>query len=131
MGNFQDRNLAVARSFYGAGPAATDEERRGFFATDFTWHVPGDTEVSGVYQGEDYFTTMPARMQPLDEWAIEIDSLAANDDLVVAVGRVYGRRLGRTVDAVAGHVFRFDSESRIAEAWGWCADQAALDTFFS
>lgn len=51
--------------------------------------------------------------------------------LVVSVGRIRGTRLGRTLDATGGHVLRFDAEARIVEAWGWCADQPALDGFFA
>jgi SnoaL-like protein len=131
MGDVQQRNLAAARAFYDAGPAATDEERRAFFASYFIWHVPGDTDLSGPYTGEDYFTKMPARMQPLDQWDVEIQQLAANEDLVVAVGRLQGRRLGRSIGAVCGHVLRYDRDSHIAEAWGWCSDQQALDEFFA
>jgi hypothetical protein len=35
------------------------------------------------------------------------------------------------IDAVGGHVFRFDSESKVVEAWGWCAEQDQLDAFFA
>jgi hypothetical protein len=35
------------------------------------------------------------------------------------------------LDVTGGHVFRLDSDHRIAEAWGWCADQPALDAFFA
>ena len=131
MGASQRSNLEAARAFYAAGPAATDEERRGFFASDFVWHVPGDTELSGDYSGDAYFTDMPARMEPLVEWTFHVESLAANQDLVVSVGRIRGSRLGRTLDATAGHVLRFDPDARIIEAWGWCADQSALDAFFA
>ena len=131
MGEIQQRNLAAAKGFYGAGPAATDQERRAFFADGFVWRVPGDTDLSGPYAGEEYFNEMPARMQPLDEWSVDIEQFAANEDLVVAVGRIRGRRLGRVIDASAGHVFRFDSDSKVAEAWGWCANQEELDAFFA
>jgi ketosteroid isomerase-like protein len=131
VGEQQQRNLRAARVFYSAGPASTDEGRASMFAPGFVWHVPGDTDLSGAYSGQAYFTDMPARMQPLDEWSIDIEHLAANADLVVAVGRVRGRRLGRVIDAPAGHVLRFDDEARIVEAWGWCADQGALDAFFA
>jgi ketosteroid isomerase-like protein len=131
MGDVQQRNLAAARAFYDTGPAASDEQRRAFFASGFTWHVPGDTDLSGPYVGEDFFTRMPARMQPLDQWDLEIHDLGANEDLVVAVGRVRGRRLGRSIEAVCGHVLRYDSDSRIVEAWGWCSDQRALAEFFA
>jgi ketosteroid isomerase-like protein len=131
VGATQQRNLEAAAAFYAAGPAASDEERRAHFAESFVWHVPGDTDLSGDYAGEGYFVDMPQRMQPLDEWRIDIEHLAANRDLVVASGRVHGRRRGRSVDAAAGHVFRFDAAGRIVEAWGWCADQEALDAFFT
>ena len=131
MGEAQQRNLAAAAAFYAAGPATTDEERRRFFARDFVWHVPGDTDLSGDYSGDAYFTEMPARMQPLDDWNLHIESLAANQDLVVAVARIRARRLGRTLDTTGGHVLRFDPDSRILEAWGWCAAQSELDAFFA
>jgi len=130
MGESQLRNLETARAFYAAGHASTDDERMAYFAKEFVWHVPGDTDLSGDYSGNAYFVEMPARMQPLEEWQFDIESLAANQDLVVCVGRVRGSRLGRTLDVVAGHVLRFDADARIVEAWGWCADQSALDIFF-
>jgi ketosteroid isomerase-like protein len=131
MGERQQRNIAKVRAFYDAGPASSDNERHRYFADDFIWHVPGDSALSGPYSGRSYFVDMPARMQPLDEWRLEIDMVSANDDLVISSGRVRGRRLGRVIDATAGHVFRFDGDERIVEAWGWCADQDALDRFFA
>jgi ketosteroid isomerase-like protein len=131
VGEQQQRNIEAAHAFYSAGPASTDEGRASMFAPDFVWPVPGDTDLSGPYSGRAYFVAMPQRMQPLDEWSIDIEHLAANADLVVAVGRVRGRRLGRVIDAPAGHVLRFDNQARLVEAWGWCADQGALDAFFA
>ncbi|MET0829587.1 MAG: nuclear transport factor 2 family protein [Microbacterium sp.] len=131
MGAVQERNLAAARAFYGAGASADDAERRAFFADDFTWHVPGDTDLSVDYSGEAYFVTMPARMAPLDEFDVRIESLAANRELVIAVARIRGLRRGRRLDVVGGHVLRFSEDARIVEAWGWCADQQALDAFFA
>ena len=131
MGEIQRSNLEAAAAFYAAGPATSDEERRGFFASDFVWHVPGDTDLSGDYSGGAYFTEMPARMQPLDELALHIESLAANDDLVVSVAKIQGLRPERTLDTTGGHILRFDADSRIIEAWGWCANQESLDAFFA
>jgi hypothetical protein len=130
MGEPQQRNIDTVRAFYDAGPASSDERRRTYFADTFIWHVPGDTDLSGPYSGQSYFVDMPARMQPLDEWLLEIDIVSANDDLVISSGRLHGQRLGREINTTAGHVFRFDGHARIAEAWGWCADQDALDQFF-
>jgi hypothetical protein len=65
-------NMATVRRFYAAGPSDTDDQRGVFFAPDAVWHVPGANLVSGPYHGIEAITvTMPARMQPLDEWRIE------------------------------------------------------------
>ena len=131
MAERQQRNVLAARAFYDAGPTSSDEQRRAYFAETFVWHVPGDTDLSGPYSGQAYFVDLPARMQPLDEWSLEIDILSANDDLVISSGQLHGRRLGREITATAGHVFRFDADARIVEAWGWCSDQEALDRLFA
>ena len=131
MAERQQRNVLAARAFYDAGPTSSDEQRRAYFAETFVWHVPGDTDLSGPYSGQAYFVDLPARMQPLDEWSLEIDILSANDDLVMSSGHLRGRRLGREISATAGHVFRFDADAHIVEAWGWCSDQDALDQFFA
>ena len=91
--------------------------------------MPGDTDLSGDYSGDAYFTEMPARMQPLDELAFHIESLAANDDLVVSVAKIQGRRLERTLDTTGGHILRFDADSRIIEAWGGARTKRALTPF--
>ena len=131
MGDSERSNLAAASAFYAAGSAATDEERQRFFASHFVWHVPGDTDLSGDYSGDAYFTDMPARMQPLEEWQIAVESLAANQEIVVSVCRIQGRRLGRALDTTGGHVLRFDQDARIVETWGWCANQEEVDAFFA
>ena len=96
-------------------PTRNDEAS---FADGFVRHVPGDTDLSGRYEGDDYFMVMPARMQPLEEWSLDVESLAANDDLVVAVGQLHGRRLGRAIDVQGGHVFRYDNNSSIPRSLG-------------
>jgi ketosteroid isomerase-like protein len=125
------RQIETVRRFYAAGPSADDSERRGFFAEDAVWHVPGDNPVSGAYRGVDAIANdMVRRMQPLDGWRIEPRDIMANEDLVVATVRLTGERRGMTIDTPGAHVFRFDEEGRIVEAWGFTADQARLDAFF-
>ena len=67
-GNFSSETSRVAEAAYSAGI----KKRRAFFAASFVWHVPGDTNLAGPYAGGAYFTEMPARMQPLDEWAVDV-----------------------------------------------------------
>ena len=123
--------MDAVRRFYAAGPAATDDERRAFFAPDAVWHVPGDNPVSGPYRGVEAITvTMPAKMQPLDEWHIDPRHVMANGDLVIAIVHVKGSRRGRSIMTHGAHTFRFDDEGRIAEAWGFIEPQSEMDDFF-
>jgi ketosteroid isomerase-like protein len=121
-------NIATVRQFYGAGPAEDDTERVPFASPAIVWHVPGANRVSGTYRGADeVFRAMPASMQPLARWEIELVDVMANDDLVVATIRLRAERHGRALETTGAHVFRLDGEARIVEAWGFTADQPALD----
>lgn len=125
------RHIETIRRFYRAGPADDDANRIPFFAPDVVWHVPGDNPVSGPYHGPDAIRSeMAARMAPLDEWAIEPVDVMGNADLVVGYVRLRGRRRGRTIESTGAHVFRFDAEGRVVEAWGFVDRQDELDDFF-
>lgn len=120
-------NIEIVRGFYSAGPAADDAARHPFASPHIVWHVPGANRVSGEYRGaHDVFTMMPAAMQPLDRWEIEVVDVMGNADLVVATVLVRGERYGRKIDSPGAHVFRLE-DGRIAEAWGFVADQVTLD----
>ncbi len=125
------RNIETVRRFYGAGPADDDSERLPFFADDAVWHVPGDNPVSGPYGGVRAISeTMIERMQPLDRWEIELRDVMGNDDLVVATIDLRGLRRGVSIETTGAHVFRFDAQGRIGEAWGFTLDQRRLDELF-
>ena len=124
-----DANIATVRQFYGAGPAEDDAERLPFASPAIAWHVPGANRVSGTYRGADaVFDAMPASMQPLARWEIDLVDVMANDDLVLATIRLRAERYGRTLETSGAHVFRLDADARIVEAWGFTAAQSALDT---
>ena len=124
-------NLAAVRAFYGAGPADDDRDRHSYADPGIVWHVPGANRVSGRYEGrEEVFERMPALMQPLDEWSIDLEALFANDDLVVATVSIAARRKEHRVECGGAHVFRLDPDARITEAWGFVADQEGLDRLF-
>jgi len=124
-------NIAVVRRFYEAGPPDDDRERHRFAAGNAVWHVPGDNPVSGSYRGhEAVFGDIATRMQPLDVWRIDVVDVMANADLVVATVHLVAERGDKRVETGGAHVFRFDIDGRIVEAWGFTADQAGLDDVF-
>jgi ketosteroid isomerase-like protein len=124
-------NIETVRRFYRAGPADDDSERVPMFAPDAVWHVPGDNPVSGEYHGIAEIThTMVGRVQPLAQWRVDVLEVMGNADHVVGVVHVTGSRYGATIDTTGAHVFRFNADGQIIEAWGFTADQVRLDDFF-
>lgn len=125
-------NIETIRRFYDAGPAHDDRDRFAFASPSIVWHVPGDNPVARDFVGvDDVFVTMGAAMQPLDEWRIAVTGIFGNRELVMATVDLVARRGGHRVECPGGHVFRFDDDGRIAEAWGFVRDQAALDELFA
>ncbi|GLZ31861.1 ketosteroid isomerase [Lentzea sp. NBRC 105346] len=120
------------RDVYAAFASGDPESYRAAFAPDVVWHVPGDNPVSGEYRGEDYFTTMPQRMGPLDEWRFTVTDVETNerDRVALVAVHVTGERRGVRIDMDGHHVIRLDESGRVAEGWGFVADQDALDDFF-
>jgi len=121
------------RTMYGAFAAGDADAYRRAFAPDIVWHVPGENPVSGEYRGADeYFTTMPSRMAPLDEWRITPGDVLVNarsQSALVALHLV-GSRRGVTIETTGYHFIRLDEQGRIVEGWGFTADQDGLDRFF-
>jgi ketosteroid isomerase-like protein len=121
------------RAIYAAFASGDPDAYRAAFSPAIVWHVPGDNPVSGTYRGEEYFTTMPDRMGPLDEWTIEVTDVLTNekDRAALVAFHLVGSRRGRSVDLNGNHVVRLDESGRIVEGWGFTGDQDALDAFFS
>jgi uncharacterized protein len=120
-------NIAAVRRFYEAGPAGDDRNRVEFASRDIVWHVPGDNRVSGEYRGaQAVFETMPASMQPLERWELDVAEVMGNAGLVVAIVDIRGTRYGRSVETRGAHVFRL-RDGVIVEVWGFADDQAGLD----
>jgi ketosteroid isomerase-like protein len=121
------------RAAYAAFASGDPDAYRAVFAPDVVWHVPGDNPVSGEYRGEDYFTTMPERMGPLDDWRIDVRDVLTNEKSGTALVafELTGSRRGVDVAMAGFHVVRLDSGGRIVEGWGFAADQGALDAFFA
>lgn len=126
-----EQNIETIRRFYEAGPIDDDSARTSFFAPQAVWHVPGQNPVSGPYRGPEAIRkTMAKRMQPLDAWNLHVEHIMGNEDMVVATVHAVGDRRGRHIDTKGAHVFRLADDGRIAEAWGFTAEQADLDEFF-
>ena len=103
------------------------------FSPDIVWHVPGDNQVSGRYMGQEYFTTMPERMAPLDEWRITPKRILFNekDNAALVEFHLNGSRKGKRVEMDGYHMIRLTDDGKVAEGWGFTERQDELDEFFS
>jgi ketosteroid isomerase-like protein len=120
-------NIAAVRRFYEAGPADDDRERVPLASPGIVWHVPGDNRVSGEYRGaKAVFATMPASMQPLDRWEVDLCDVMGNGQFVVATVEIRASRYGRSLETRGAHLFRLRN-GVIQEAWGFAVDQDGLD----
>lgn len=99
---------------------------------DVVWHVPGDNPASGRHQGYDeVFVGEP--MQPSTPGQSRSARFMGNDAMVVAVvALVAVRGTHRVACRCRGaHAFRFATDGRIAEVWGFVDDQELLDALLS
>jgi len=128
-----DRSSIEARVRAVYGLMGDPKAYRAAFSPEIVWHVPGNNPVSGEYRGEDYFTLMPSRMAPLDEWRFSLTGVMVNEKSRAAVVHfaVDGLRRGKRIAIEGAHMIRLDESGRIVEGWGFTKDQAALDDFFS
>jgi ketosteroid isomerase-like protein len=120
----QDKqNIAAVRKAYQEG---TD-----VIADNVVWHVPGHNPVSGTYRGiKAYLQDMVAKMAPIDEWIVDVESVMVNGNMAVTQVRVRGLRKNHRVDLAGAHVMRLEN-GKVVEGWGFVEDQDVLDQFFS
>lgn len=100
--------------------------------SDVVWHIPGDNPVSGDYRGlDEVFQTMWDRMQPLDDWRVDVRHIMTNGNMVTATFMLHARRADRVVECEGANVYRLSPGGRIAEAWDFYVTQDALDEMFN
>lgn len=125
-------NIELVRRFYAAGPADDDAKRSEFAVPDVVWHVPGDNRVAGRYQGyAEVFGTIGARMQPLDEWTIDVRDVMGNGGMVVGVVDLVAVRGSTGWNARPPTRSASHPTAGSPRRWGFLGDQAGLDALFS
>lgn len=122
----------------------TDEEMRNFetakkayqdgnnvISPNIVWHVPGKNPVSGVYRGaKAYLEEMVSKMQPIDEWIIDVEDIMVNGSMAVVALRLRGKRKHHRIDMNGVHVMRIEKD-KVVEGWGFNENQDVVDEFFA
>ena len=102
------------------------------FDASITWHVPGHSPLSGDYKGHDEVVGFFKHTMELcgGAFAIEVQHVLADEDLVVALVTVKAERNGRSAAFPEAHIWRLRN-GKIAEFREYQGDEQTEDRFWS
>jgi ketosteroid isomerase-like protein len=102
------------------------------FDPRITWHIPGHGPLSGDFTGHDEIGTFFQRTMELSggHFAIEVERLLADDDLVVALVTVHAQRNGTAAAFPEVHVWRM-KDGKIAAFREYQGDEQREDRFWA
>src|SRR6516164_2581288 len=102
------------------------------FDTSIIWHVPGHSPLSGDYKGPDEIVGFFKHTSALcgGTFAIEVQHVLAEEDVVVALVTVKAERNGRPAAFPEVHVWRLVNE-KITEFREFQGDEQTEDRFWS
>ena len=106
---------------------------RHFLADDIVWHVGGNHEMSGDYQGVDavldYFRDV--RRATAGTLQVEPVEVLAGDRHASIFMHVTAHRDVRMLDVLLAEALTLDDGGRWSEYWALANDQDAVDAFWS
>jgi uncharacterized protein len=126
-------NVAMIRRALEVYNTGDHEAMRGFLAEDILWHVGGDHEMSGDYEGVDavvdYFQNV--RRATGGTLRVEPVEILANERHAAIFMRVTAHRDVRRMDVLLAEALTLDLSGRWREYWALADDQDAVDDFWS
>lgn len=125
-------NAELIQSGYEAFAKGDMETIAKVFAPDIRWHIGGQNQITGEYNGQDEVFAFFARLPELTggTFGLEIHDLLASEDHVVVLAKELGSRNGRELNSDEVHVWHVDG-GRATEFWGIPKDQQAVDEFWA
>ncbi len=106
--------IARARALYAALNAGDLDSASEYLSDDLVFHSP----IFRQPVGKDALRSATQRIvDPTDKYTLEIHDILANDEHVVAVFVVRGRRGERVLNERGVHVIHLDDEGKVAELW--------------
>lgn len=126
------RNVETLRRGYEAFSKFDMDTIRELWAPGITWHSYGNrTPFSGEYQGADdiiaMFATIP---EHTDAFEMTVHAILADDEHGVAMVDQVIRRGDRVYNGKAIHVWHFDGDGRVTEAFIQPVDETSMPEDF-
>ncbi|MEU4494658.1 nuclear transport factor 2 family protein [Streptomyces sp. NBC_00210] len=126
-------HAALVRKGYEAFSRGDMDTLRGLMTKDAALHVPGNSQLSGDFKGQDAIIDYWGRLFSLTDGTLKSELqhlLVDGRGHVVSVHRVTATRQGRSLDMIGGIVFRIVGDK--ATDFDECAtDIDAFDEFFA
>jgi uncharacterized protein len=126
-------NVPKIRSALEVYNSGDHDGMRAFLADDIVWHVGGNHQMSGDYQGVEsvveYFRDV--RKATAGTLQVEPVEVLANDRHASIFMHVTAHREVRTLDVLLAEALTLDARGRWSEYWALADDQDAVDAFWS
>lgn len=125
-------NEELLRRGYAAFAAGDLETVLGVFADDITWHVSGQSQISGDYHGHQEVMAFFGKLIEITggTFRLDIHDVLANDTHGAVLVTAYGERPGDTLEMREVHTWHL-AGGKATEFWGFAEDSAITDRFFS
>jgi uncharacterized protein len=108
------------------------EQLGALFADDIVWHQPGQSELSGTYQGKDSLFALFGKFMTISQGTFKIDNVSAimaNGDTVTATLKFSASKPGSSIAMDGVDVMKVKA-GKIVEVHLFSANQAAEDAFW-
>ena len=107
------------------------ESMRQFFAPDVVWHVPGRSQFSGDYKGQDETLGLFARLFEFTggTFRLDVHDVLANDEHGVVLSIATAERGGKRLSSKSVQILHIQG-GKATESWLHPEDQYASDDFF-
>jgi ketosteroid isomerase-like protein len=102
------------------------------FAENVVWHLLGNNQLAGTYNGRDAVFATFAKTAELTGGTFKIDlhDVVANDEHAVALTRANATREGRTLNSADIDVYHM-TDGKITEFWSFSEDSQKSDAFWA
>lgn len=128
----KERTVSVVQDYFNALKAGDIGKLGAIFASDIIWHQPGESKLSGTYQGRDDVIDLLERFMEISGGTFQIDDVKAimiNGDLVSVLLHFKAEQPGRKMAMSGVDLFRIE-DGTIKEVWLFSADPVAEDRFW-
>jgi ketosteroid isomerase-like protein len=104
---------------------------RDLWSPDITWHSYGNSPFVGEYHGPDEIFAMFSRIpEETDKFQTDVHAILADDEHGVVMVDQVMRRGDRVYSGRAIHVFHFDRDGKVTEAFIQPLDEGSLPEDF-